>query len=183
MKFLTCSAPIRSAAIVLAVFCFAAAHYAAAQPYPVRALRLVVPFAPGGSTDTLARFVGQRLTESLGQSVIVDNRPAAGGIVGTDLVAKAQPDGYTLLIGSIATMAIAGALNPKLPYDPLGDFAHAGLWVTFPLALIVSSGSPISGLKSLIEQARAKPGALRFSAQGMGTSSHIFAEWMNSLAH
>ena len=153
-----------------------------AQPYPARALRLVVPFAPGGSTDTLARIVGQRLTESLGQTVIVDNRPAAGGTVGTDLVAKAQPDGHTLLIGSIATMVVASALNPKLSYDPLNDFAHAGLWVTFPLALIVPAGSPVTGLKALIDQGRAKPGSLRFGAQGMGTSSHLFAEWMNSLA-
>ena len=176
--------------ITLAILCFVMPHFATAQSastgstqaYPTRALRLVVPFAPGGSTDTLARIVGQRLSESLGQSVIVDNRPAAGGTVGTDLVAKAQPDGHTLLIGSIATMAIAPALYAKLPYDPLGDFAHAGLWVTFPLVAIVPAGSAITGLKSLIDQAKAKPGMLRFSAQGMGTSSHIFAEWMNSLA-
>jgi tripartite-type tricarboxylate transporter receptor subunit TctC len=176
--------------MVLATMGWAAAYAAVAQPastgsgqaYPTRALRLVVPFAPGGSTDTLARVVGQRLTESLGQSVVVDNRAAAGGIVGADLVAKAQPDGYTLLVGAISTMAIAPALYPKLPYDPRRDFVHAGLWVTFPLVLIVTHGSPITGLKGLVDQARAKPGALRFSAQGIGTSSHVFAEWMNSLA-
>jgi len=155
---------------------------AVAQAYPSRALRLVVPFAPGGSTDTLARIVGQRLYDSLGQPVVVDNRAAAGGIVGADLVAKAQPDGYTLLVGAISTMAIAPALYAKLPYDPLNDFAHNGLWVTFPLVLIVSAGSPMTNLKSFVDHARAKPGALRFSAQGIGTSSHIFAEWMNSLA-
>jgi len=182
MKTLISKAPIRGAAVVLATIFFANPHFVAAQSYPSRALRLVVPFAPGGSTDTLARIVGQRFTESAGQSVIVDNRPAAGGTVGSDLVAKAQPDGYTLLVGSIATMAIAPALYAKLPYDPLKEFAHAGLWVTFPLVLIVSAGSPLTGLKGLIDQGRAKPGTLRFSAQGMGTSSHIFAEWMNSLA-
>ena len=107
--------------IALAVCSVALAHTAMAQSYPARALRLVVPFAPGGSTDTLARIVGQRLTESLGQPVVVDNRPAAGGIVGADLVAKAQPDGHTLLIGAISTMAIAPALYAKLPYDPLRD--------------------------------------------------------------
>ena len=169
-------------AAVLALLTCAIPVYAQAQPFPQRAMRMVVPFAPGGSTDTLARILGQRLSESLGQAVVVDNRAAAGGTVGSDLVAKAQPDGYTLLIGSIATMAIAPALYRKLPYDPLNDFAHAGLWVTFPLALIVPAGSSLNGLKSLIDTARAKPGALRFSAQGMGTSSHIFAEWMNSLA-
>ncbi len=152
------------------------------QAFPARAMRLVVPFAPGGSTDTLARIVGQRWAESLGQPVVVDNRPAAGGIVGADLVAKSQPDGYTSLVGAISTMAIAPALYAKLPYHALNDFAHAGLWVTFPLAMIVPAGSPMTGLKSFMDHARAKPGTLRFGAQGIGTSSHIFAEWMNSLA-
>jgi tripartite-type tricarboxylate transporter receptor subunit TctC len=168
--------------ILLAGCCAALPAMAGAQSYPSRALRFVVPFAPGGSTDTLARIVGARLTDVLGHPVVVDNRPAAGGIVGADLVAKAQPDGHTLLIGAISTMAIAPSLYAKLPYDPLNDFAHAGLWVTFPLVMIVPAGSSITNLKAFIEQARAKPGALRFSAQGIGTSSHIFAEWMNSLA-
>ncbi len=150
--------------------------------FPNRALRLIVPFAPGGSTDTLARIVGQGLTASLGQAVVVDNRPAGGGIVGADLVAKSHPDGYTSLVGAISTMAIAPALYPKMPYHALNDFTHAGLWVTFPLAMIVPAGSPIRDLKGFVEQARAKPGALRFGTQGIGTSSHVFAEWMNSLA-
>ena len=168
--------------IALVVLSFAIPHGAQAQQYPARALRLVVPFAPGGSTDTLARIVGTGLGESLGQPVVVDNRPAGGGVVGADLVAKAQPDGYTLLIGAISTMALAPALYKKLPYEPLNDYAHAGLWVTFPLALIVPAASPMISIKGLIGQARAKPGALRFGAQGIGTSSHIFAEWMNSMA-
>ena len=172
---------LKRVAVMGAVLCVAAPS-AAAQAYPQRAMRLVVPFAPGGSSDTLSRIIGQRLTESLGQAVVVDNRPAAGGTVGSDLVAKAQPDGYTMLLGSISTMAIAPTLYTKLPFDPLNDFAHVGLWVTFPLAMIVPAASPITNLKGFIEHARAKPGALRFSAQGIGTSSHIFAEWMNSLA-
>ena len=155
---------------------------APAQGFPERALRLVVPFAPGGSTDVLARVVGQRLAESLNQPVIVDNRPAGGGAVGSELVAKAPADGYTLLIGSIATMAIVPAMVEKLPYEPMRDFAHVGLWVTFPLVLVVQAGSPVTGLKELIELARAKPGTLSFGAQGIGSSSHIFAELMNSLA-
>ncbi len=171
-----------TAAVSLMLLVSAISSVAAAQAYPQRALRLVVPFAPGGSTDTLARIVGQRLTESLGQAVVVDNRPAGGGVIGADLVAKAQPDGYTSLVGAISTMAIAPALYAKIPYEPLHDFAHAGLWVTFPLALVVPAGSPISHVKGLIDVARVKPGALRFGAQGIGTSSHIFAEWMNSLA-
>ena len=172
---------LKRVAVMGAVLCVAAPG-AAAQAYPQRAMRLVVPFAPGGSSDTLSRIIGQRLTESLGQAVVVDNRPAAGGTVGSDLVAKAQPDGYTMLLGSISTMAIAPTLYTKLPFDPLNDFAHVGLWVTFPLAMIVPAASPITNLKGFIEHARAKPGALRFSAQGIGTSSHIFAEWMNSLS-
>src|SRR5262249_33842645 len=105
-----------------------------AQPFPTRAVRLVVPFAPGGSNDTLSRIVGQRLAENVGQPVIVDNRPAAGGVAGTDLVAKAPPDGYTLLVGSIGTMVITGAMHARLSYDAMRDFEHISLWVTFPLA-------------------------------------------------
>ncbi len=154
----------------------------ASDNYPNRPIRFVVPFAPGGSLDTLARIVGARLYDSLGQPVISDNRPAGGGTVGTELVARAQPDGYTLLIGSVSTMALAPGLYPKLPYDPVRDFTPIGLWVTFPLVLAVQAGSPMTHLNSFIDTARAKPGALRFSAQGVGSSSHIFAEWMNSLA-
>lgn len=155
---------------------------AVSQTYPSRPLRIIVPFAPGGSADLLSRIMGQHMAESLGQPVIVDNRPAAGGIAGTDLVAKAAPDGHTMVLGTIAGMAIAPALFGKLPYDPLNDFAHVSLWVTFPLAMIVPGGSAIKDLKGFIAQARARPGALRFGAQGLGSSSHIFAEWMNSLA-
>ncbi len=172
---------------LLARIAFAAASALAAanvhgQKFPDRPLRVVVPFAPGGSTDVLARIVGQRLAESIGQPVIVDNRPAAGGTVGSDLVAKAPPDGHTLLIGSIATMAIAKAMYTKLPYEPLRDFAHINLWVTFPLALVVHAGVPYATTQELIAAARAKPGTLRFGAQGIGTSSHAFAELMNTMA-
>src|SRR6185295_8028921 len=96
--------------------------------------------------------------------------------------AKAQPDGYTLLIGSIATMVIAKAMHADLPYDPLRDLEPVGLWVTFPLALVVPASSPITGLKDLIEQAKARPGTLRYGSQGIGTSAHIFAELMNHMA-
>src|SRR5262245_5209301 len=134
-----------AAAIALAAFCLPVP----AQNYPTRAVRLVVPFAPGGSTDVLGRIVGQRLSEALGQPVIADNRPAGGGTVGSDVVAKALPDGHTLLVGSISTMAFAKAMYPKLPYDPLGDFEHIGLWVSFPLALVVQSSASVASLKDL----------------------------------
>jgi tripartite-type tricarboxylate transporter receptor subunit TctC len=172
----------RALAGAAAVLLTLLAPAASAQQYPTRALRIVVPFAPGGSTDVLARLVGQRLAESFGQPVIIDNRPSAGGTTGTDVVAKAQPDGHTLVIGSIATMAIAPAMYARLPYDPMRDFEHVGLWVTFPLALIVPAASPVTNLKDLIDQAKGKPGALRFGSQGTGASAHIFAELMNSMA-
>jgi tripartite-type tricarboxylate transporter receptor subunit TctC len=172
-RFLACAA-----AIALIAYC----PFSVAQQYPSRAIRLVVPGAPGGSTDTLARIVGQRLAETVGQPVIIDNRPAAGGTTGSDLVAKANPDGYTLLIGSIATMVIAKSLYARLPYDPMRDFEHIGLWVTFPLALVVNASSPVTGLKALIEQAKARPGTLKHGAQGLGTSSHIFNERMSRMA-
>ena len=167
-----------AAAIVLGLV----APAAPAQQYPNRAIRLVVPFAPGGSTDTLARIMGQRMTESMGQPVIIDNRPSAGGTTGTDLVAKAQPDGYTLTVGSIATMAMATAMYANLPYDPQRDFEHIGLWVTFPLALVVPAASPITSLRDLIERAKARPGTLRYGSQGIGTSAHIFGDLMSSMA-
>ncbi len=167
---------------LLAACCLLGAFAASAQQYPARAIRMVVPFAPGGSTDTLARIMGQRMTESMGQTVIIDNRPSGGGTTGSDLVAKAQPDGYTLVIGSIATMAMAKAMYPQLPYDPLRDFEAVGLWVTFPLALVVPAASPISGLKDLIERAKAQPDALRYGSQGIGTSAHIFGDLMSKMA-
>jgi tripartite-type tricarboxylate transporter receptor subunit TctC len=160
-----------------------AAAPAFAQQYPARALRIVVGFAPGGSADVLARIMGQRLAESLGQPVIIENRPAAGGTVASEIVAKAQPDGYTLLLGSVGTMVFAPALYSKLSYDVLRDFEHVGLWVTFPLALVVPASSSAQNLKALIDQARAKPGMLRYASQGIGASAHIFAEMMNHMAN
>jgi len=171
----------RLAAIAALAVALAAAP-SLAQQYPTRALRIVVGFAPGGSTDVLARIMGQRLAESLGQPVIIENRPAAGGTVASDIVAKAQPDGYTLLLGSVGTMVFAPALYPKLPYDAMRDFEHIGLWVTFPLALVVPASSPATNIRMLVEQARAKPGTLRYGSQGIGASAHIFAEMMNHMA-
>ena len=155
---------------------------AQAQAYPVRTLRIVVGFAPGGSADVLSRIMGQRLAEALGQQVIIDNRPAAGGTVATDIVAKAQPDGHTMLLGSVGTMVFAPAMYQKLPYDVMRDFEHVGLWVTFPLALVVPASSPAANLNALIEQARAKPATVRYGSQGIGASAHIFAEMMNHMA-
>src|SRR3954463_13643289 len=138
-----------------------AALPASAQQYPTRALRIVVGFAPGGSADVLSRIMGQRLAESLGQPVIIENRPAAGGTVATEIVARAQPDGHTILAGSVGTMVFAPALYPRLSYDVMRDVEHVGLWATFPLVLVVPASSPVTNLNALIEQAKAKPGKLR----------------------
>ena len=169
-------------ALAIIVTALAAASPSAAQQFPTRPVRMVVGFAPGGSADVLSRIVGQKLSESLGQQVIIENRPAAGGTVATDIVAKAQPDGHTILAGSVGTMVFAPGLYSKLPYDVMRDLEHVGLWVTFPLALVVPASSPLKDVKALVEQAKAKPGTLRYGSQGIGASAHIFAEMMNHMA-
>lgn len=168
---------LASAAIACAL-----AQSAPAQQFPVRPVRIIVPAAPVGSMDVMARVVGQRLSETWGQPVIIDNRPGAGGTTGAEVVAKARPDGHTLLIGSIATIGVAKAMYPSLGYDPLNDFEAVGLWVTFPLALVVPGGSAVTSVRQLVDLAKAKPGTLRYGTQGPGTSAHVFAELMNSRA-
>lgn len=153
-----------------------------AQEYPNKVVRIVVGFGPGGAIDVLARLIGQKLSESWGQAVIVENRPGAGGTIGADLVVKAPPDGHTLIVGDIGPNGIAGALYPQLPYDPFKDFAHVGLLVTFPLVIVVPTASPISGVKALIDQSRAKPGSLKYSSAGVGTSPHLFLEMMSAMS-
>jgi tripartite-type tricarboxylate transporter receptor subunit TctC len=160
----------------------AATPAASQQQYPTRALRIVVGFAPGGSADVLSRLMGQRYSEALGQPVIIENRPAAGGTVASEIAAKAQPDGYTLLLGSVGTMVFAPALYKNLPYDVMRDFEHVGLFATFPLALVVPAASPLTSVRMLVETARAKPGTLRYASQGVGASAHIFSEMMNHMA-
>jgi len=153
-----------------------------AQQYPNKPVRFVLGLAPGGSTDVIARLVAQKLSEMWGQNVLVDNRVGAGGTIGADLVVKAQPDGYTLFVGGFGPNAIAPGLYSKLPYDPYKDFTHVTLMVTLPLVMIVSASSPATGLKELIERAKAKPGALRYSSIGVGSSPHVFIELINMRA-
>lgn len=153
-----------------------------AQAFPTKPVRFMVGFGAGGSSDTLARLVAQKLTESWGQTVIVENRPGAGGTIATDMVAKAAPDGYMLAVGDIGPNAIAGSLYPQLPYDPLKDFTHITRLVTFPLVLVVPAASSLTSMKDLLDQARAKPGALRYSSAGVGTSPHVFLEMINAMA-
>ncbi len=153
-----------------------------AQEFPSKPVRIVVPFAPGGGNDAFARQLATRLGEALGQQVVVDNRPGAGGTVGTDAVAKAVPDGYTLLLGHTGTLAINPALYPKLPYDAKTDFVAVGPLAQAPLVLVVPQASPMKTLADLIAQAKAAPGAVSFASSGNGTGGHLAAELLEETA-
>lgn len=155
---------------------------ALAQPYPNRAIRLVVPFPPGGTTDILARDVAKRLTETLGQSVVVDNRAGAGGNIGADLIAKSAPDGYTLLMGTVGTHAINPSLYTKMPYDHFKDFAPVVLVAGVPNVLVVNPSLPVNSVADLIKLAKAKPGTINFASSGSGTSIHLSGELFKTMA-
>jgi tripartite-type tricarboxylate transporter receptor subunit TctC len=145
-----------------------------AQAYPSKPIKIVVPFPPGGSTDLLARRLGEKLSAAMGQPVIVENKPGAGGTTGADHVAKSAPDGYTLLMGVTGSNAIAPSLYPKLPYDVLKDFAPISLVVSAPLVLAVTASSSIKTVKDYIAAARAKP--MTYGTPGNGTSMHLTGE-------
>lgn len=147
-----------------------------ASKYPTRPIRMVVPFPPGGATDILARVVGKRLTEIWGQSVIVDNRPGAGGTLGANLVAKGNADGYSLLMGTNATHAIAPSLYTSLPYDALKDFAPITLVAIVPQVVVVHPSLAAKNIKELVALAKEKPGTLNFSSAGQGTPGHLGME-------
>jgi tripartite-type tricarboxylate transporter receptor subunit TctC len=162
-------------AMVVAAVASQAAHVSA-QTYPSRPVRLVVPFSPGGGNDIVARFVGQRMTESFGQPAIVDNRPGAGSTVGTDIVAKSPPDGYTLLVTHNA-IAINETLYPKLPYDAERDFAQVILVGTTTNTLVVHPKVAARSTKELIALAKSKPGSLNYGSTGAGGTSHLAMEY------
>jgi tripartite-type tricarboxylate transporter receptor subunit TctC len=148
---------------------------ALAQAFPSRPIRLVVPFPPGGSTDLLARRLGEKLAVALGQPVVVDNRPGAGGTTGADAVAKSPPDGHTLLMGVTGSNAIAASLYPKMPYDTLRDFTPVSLLVSAPLVLAVNAGSPIKTVRDYVTAAKARP-PMTYGTPGNGTSMHLTGE-------
>ena len=155
---------------------------AVAQPsYPSRPLRLVVPFPPGGPTDIVARPVAQKLSEQLGQQVLVDNRGGAGGNIGAESVAHAAPDGYTLLMGTVGTQAINPALYSKLAYEPTRDLAPVALVAAAPVVLVVHPSVGAKSVKELLELARSKPGRLTFGSAGSGTPGHLTGEMFNGV--
>jgi tripartite-type tricarboxylate transporter receptor subunit TctC len=151
--------------------------------YPNKPIRLVVPFPPGGGTDILARVIGQKLSESLGQAVVVDNKPGAGGNIGVDAVAKSQPDGYTMVIGQTSNLAVNPTLYPKLPYDPIKDLAPISLVASAPLVMVVAAGSPLKSLDDVITAAKAKPGDVTFASPGSGTVAHLSGELLQQAAN
>ncbi len=155
---------------------------AAAQAYPNHSIRLVVPFAAGGTTDILARAVAQKLTETMGQPVVVDNRAGAGGNIGADIVAKSPPDGYTLLMGTVGTHAINPSLYSKMPYDHVKDFAPVILVAGVPNVLEVNPSVPVNTVADLIKLAKEKPGQINFASSGNGTSIHLSGELFKTMA-
>ena len=152
-----------------------------AQNYPARPLRLIVPTAPGGGTDFTGRLVAAKLSETMGQQVVVENRGGGGGSVGADNAAKATPDGYTLLLGSIATHAVNPALYKKLPYDHLKDFAPVSLIGTVPNALVVHPTVPVKSMQEFITYAKANPGKINYGSSGVGSPPHLSMELLRSM--
>ena len=161
---------------------FAAGHSHAQQAYPTKPIRMICPFPPGGTTDVVARLVAQKLTEAWKEQVVVDNRTGAGGIIGTELAAKAPADGYTVLLGSITTHAVNPALYKKLNFDPIKDFTPVTLVVSSPQLLAVHPSVAAKSVKELIALAKAKPGQLNYGSAGVGTSPHLTFELFKSMA-
>jgi len=150
---------------------------APAQPYPSKPIRLIVPFTPGGSTDILARAIGQKLAEALGQQVVIENRPGAGGAIGAEAAARAAPDGYTLLMGHIGTLAVNPSLYPKLGYDPLKSFVPVAWVARVTNVLVVNPAVPAQSVQELIRLARDQPGRLRYGSGGNGSAAHLATEY------
>ena len=165
----------------LFLFIFLTPLSALSQTYPNKSVRLVVPFAAGGSTDIVARTLAPRLTEMWGQTVVVDNRPGGSTVIGTEIVARSPPDGHTLLL-TPAPFTIVPSLMKKLPYDPQKDFEPVTLINTTPLVVVAHPGVPAKNIKEFIALARSKPGALNFGSSGSGGSNHLAGELFNAMA-
>ncbi len=146
------------------------------QTYPVRPIRMIVPFPAGGGSDTMGRVVGQKLSASLGQQIVVENRPGAGGSIGAEMAAKAAPDGYTLLLGSTSEIAQYPNVNPKIAYNPQRDFAPVSLVGNVPLVLVVHPSLPTQTVKELVALAKSRPGEINFSSAGNGSTTHLAVE-------
>ena len=146
-----------------------------AQDYPNRPVRIIVSYAPGAENDLIARLAAQNLSDQLKKSFLVENKPGAAGVIGSEFVAKSAPDGYTLLLGNASTLAIMGSMNPKLPYQPL-EFEPVSVLAAIPSVLVVNASLPANSMAEFVSLARAKPGALNYGSPGAGTSMHLTAE-------
>ena len=153
-----------------------------AQTYPARPIRFIVPFPPGGSTDIYARIIAPRLSEKLGQQVVVDNRAGAGGALGAELAAKAPPDGYTIWLGQTNNLAIGPAMRARNSYDPIRDFSPITLLMRAPQVMVVNAGSPITSVKDLVAAAKKNPGSMSFASAGIGSGGHLSGELFNQAA-
>ena len=160
---------------------FGAATAIAAESYPAKPIRLVLPYPPGGGSDTIVRPLVQRLSGELGQQVVVDNRGGAGGAIGMEAVARAVPDGYTIVLALTAQLAVNVSLYKKLPYDPVRDYAPITLLATGPYLLVVHPSLPVTSVKELVALARARPGELTFASSGNGSGGHLAAELLKSM--
>ncbi|HTP96254.1 MAG TPA: tripartite tricarboxylate transporter substrate binding protein [Burkholderiales bacterium] len=177
------SAPIISRALArLLLLWLAGIALAAAQPYPAKPVRIVVGFAPGGPSDIVARIVAQQLTERLGRSVVVENRPGATGMIGAELVARGPADGYSLYLASQTTHAVAPYMYGKAPYDPIRDFSAVVLVAHNPLLVVVHPSLSVKSIRELIALAKARPGELNFATGGIGSSPHMSMELLKSMA-
>ena len=170
--------------LAFALFAFAVAVPGSlqAQAFPARPIKLIVPFPAGGTGDLLGRLAAKEMEASLGQPVVVENRAGAGGAVGSDAVAKAAPDGYTLVLSNVASHAIGVSVYARLPYDALKDFTHIGLIAAVPSGIAVAANSPYTSMAMLLDKARTAPGAVRFGSNGNGTSSHAKLAILNQAA-
>jgi tripartite-type tricarboxylate transporter receptor subunit TctC len=163
-------------AFALALATALAASATRADDYPSRPIRLIVPYAAGGGADSVARIVARRVSETIGQAIVIENRGGAGSIIGTDLVNKADPDGYTLLLGQSGPISINPAIYKKLPYDPIKDFAPVSMTTAYPYIMVVNPQLGVKTLKEFVALARSKPGELNYGTTGVGAANHLVTE-------
>ena len=171
-----------SALLATALLALGVGGPAAAQPYPTKPIKFVVPYPPGGASDVTARILGQKLSEAYGQPVIIENRPGANGNIALDAVAKSAPDGYTIVMGNVGPNAINAGLYKTLPFDPIASFAPVTLTSTVPIVLLVNPSLPAKDAKDLVAYIRANPGKTNFASGGNGSATHLTAEMFKSMA-
>jgi tripartite-type tricarboxylate transporter receptor subunit TctC len=168
--------------LAVAGLCLFGSVAAVAQAYPAKPIRMIVPYPPGGAVDSVGRLLAAKLESSLGQPVIVENKAGAGGLIGSDQVAKSAPDGYLIVLATVSSHAIAPSVYKKMPYDSLGDFAPISLVALTPYIITVNPSVPVRSLGELIAHAKANPGKLNFGSSGKGTTPHLAGELFNTLA-